>query len=69
MFKTNCDRCGISLSGVAWRVSYFNTDVCCPDCLKREQQHPDYQKAKEAELEAVRRGDYNFEGIGKPVDL
>lgn len=69
MFSSNCERCGVSLSGKVAGVSYFNTDFCCPDCLEKEQQHPDYQKAKEAELEAVRRGDYNFEGIGKPVDL
>ena len=69
MFSSNCDRCGVSLEGKSASVSYFNTDFCCSDCLEREQQHPDYQRAKEVELEAVKRGDYNFKGIGKPADL
>lgn len=52
-----------------WSMSYFNTDECCFACLRKEQQHPDYEKAKQAELEAVMRGDRNFPGIGKPADL
>ena len=69
MFGTHCPRCGVSLEGIVARMSYFNTDFCCLDCIKREQQHPDYKKARAAELAALRRGERDFPGIGKPADL
>ncbi len=47
-------------------MSRFNTDVLCPACIEEEKQHPDYEKAVAAELEAVRCGDMNFPGIGWP---
>lgn len=50
-------------------MSRFNTDRICLDCQKKEKAHKDYQKAVEAEAEQVRRGNYNFIGIGKPADL
>ena len=36
----------------------------CPECEAKEQRHPDYQKAGEAEAEAIRRGHVMFPGIG-----
>lgn len=62
-----CDRCDKPVR--ALRMSMFNTEMCCEGCLFKEKQHPDYQKAKEAEREAVLSGNHNFEGIGKPIDL
>jgi len=50
-------------------MSYFNTDTLCLDCEAEEQVHPDYETAKAAEEEAVRAGNFNFRGIGKPPDL
>lgn len=64
-----CDRCGSSLKGQVMRMSFFNTDMCCLPCIEKERQHPDYQKAKEVERQAVLEGNYNFPGIGKPADL
>ncbi len=62
-----CDRCG--KASMAHAMSYFNTDDCCLDCLRKERAHPDYAKAKAAESAAVQAGNYNFPGIGKPSDL
>ena len=62
-----CVRCGNKSS--AMTCSRFNTDWICLDCDKKERAHPDYKRASEEELAAVRRGDYNFVGIGKPADL
>ena len=56
-----CDRCGGELK--VRQMSRFNTDVLCPVCIEEERNHPDYGKAAEAELEAVRRGDRDFPGI------
>ncbi|NLK84248.1 MAG: hypothetical protein GX280_09275 [Lentisphaerae bacterium] len=38
----------------------------CFDCLEEERQHPDYQKAVDAELAALRSGNRNFAGLGWP---
>ena len=47
-------------------MSRFNTDCLCPACTEEEQAHPDYRKAADAEMNAVRHGDHNFPGIGWP---
>ncbi len=62
---TKCDRCGGSLEH-GRIMSRFSTETLCLDCEREERQHPDYQKAADAELAAVRRGDMNFPGIGWP---
>ena len=62
-----CDRCGKRVK--ALRMSIFNTEMCCEACLNREKRHPKYAEAKEAERQEVLKGNYNFEGIGKPEDL
>ena len=62
--KKKCDRCGGDLK--VRIMSRFNTDCICMKCAEEERQHPDYQKAADAELDAVRRGNMNFPGIGWP---
>ena len=47
-------------------MSRFNTDCLCSECAEAERRHPDYRKAADAELEAVRRGDRNYPGVGWP---
>src|SRR5205823_3034422 len=62
-----CQRCG--QEAFASTMSRFNTEMICLACEQRERQHPDYPKAVAAEEEALKRGDLNFPGIGKPADL
>lgn len=50
-------------------MSRFNTDDICMDCLEKEKRHPKYPEAAAAELAAVKAGDLNFPGVGKPADL
>ena len=50
-------------------MSRFNTDILCKECENKERKHPLYKEAVRVEREHCLRGDYNFEGIGKPVDL
>jgi hypothetical protein len=64
---TRCDRCYRETR--AHIMSMFNEDVLCLDCKKKEEQHPDYERARRIEGEAVRSGQYNFPGVGKPSDL
>ena len=53
-------------------MSRFNTDmICCgtDGCIEKERNHPQYMEAATAELDALKGGDFNFPGIGKPADL
>ena len=65
LMATKCDRCGGSLEH-GRMMSRFDTSTLCMKCFEEERQHPDYRKAADAELAAVRRGDMNFPGIGWP---
>jgi hypothetical protein len=57
-----CDRCGES--SIAYICSYFNVEMLCFDCKNEEKGAPNYQKAYDAETEAVRNRNFNFPGIG-----
>lgn len=61
-----CERCG---KAGTFTMSWFNTQMICTECEKKERAHKDYQKAKEAVYEQERNGNRNFEGIGLPDDL
>ncbi len=61
--QQKCDRCGGTLKG-GRTMSRFNMDCLCLECAEAEKQHPDYQKAVEAEIAAIRNGNLNFQGIG-----
>ena len=50
-------------------MSYFNTDMICIECEEKEKAHPKYAEARAAESAAIANGDYNFQGIGKPILL
>jgi hypothetical protein len=38
-------------------------DICLT-CKEEERKHPKYDEARQRELEEIRKGNYNFEGIG-----
>lgn len=63
----HCQRCGQKSLG--YSMSFFNEDLICFDCIDKERRHPEYAAAHAAEKAAVLRGDYNFPGVGKPLDL
>jgi hypothetical protein len=62
-----CDRCKEEVRTTT--MSMFNVDVICMSCKATERNHPDYKKAFEREREELMKGNWNFEGIGKPKDL
>lgn len=45
-------------------MSKLNTDILCMACKDDEKALPSYQAGAEAEVEAVRSGNYNFPGVG-----
>ena len=61
--KTRCDRCHGSLDG-GRIMSMYNQDCICMTCKEKEQQRADYRKAVEADHAEIRKGNYNFQGIG-----
>ena len=64
------DRCERCKSKADWTtMSRFNTQMICPVCEIKEKAHPLYKVAKDREMEEVRRGNYNYAGIGLPADL
>lgn len=63
--KTNpveCQRCR-SITGETI-ISMFSTEEVCRACWEAEKLRPDYATAVAADEDAVRRGDFNFKGIG-----
>ena len=58
-----CDRCGGSLAS-GRTMSMYNDDCICMECKRKETQRADYKDAQDAEIKAVRSGNYNFAGIG-----
>ncbi len=65
--ENHCARC--DKETLATIMSMFNTDTLCLECKALEKAHPDYEKARDAESEQVRKGNYYFHGIGLPADL
>ena len=59
--KRTCDRCHKLME--SWSMSYMNEDIICPTCKEKERMHPRYNEAKEAELDAVKKGDMNYPGL------
>lgn len=59
----NCQRCGSPLNGVSI-MSMFNTQIICMGCKDKERQDPNYKKAVQADIDEIRKGNFNFEGIG-----
>ena len=66
MHREFCDRCGKPTNNLTI-MSMFNNDIICMDCKEAERKLPEYKKAQDAEIAAVRAGDYNFHGIGYPA--
>ena len=62
-----CERCRKETN--RFICSMFNTQMICMDCKKKETQHKDYEFACKIEHDEVVKGNYNYQGIGKPNDL
>ncbi len=62
--QKNCDRCGRDLKG-GRIMSMFNEDCICMECKDKETRDKDYEKSRDRELKEVKKGNYNYKGIGK----
>lgn len=61
MRRDNCDRCGGPTNN-STTMSIFNTDVICMSCKEEEKKDPEYDAASLSEMEAIRRGETNYNG-------
>ena len=59
-----CDRCDGDLKS-GRTMSMFNRDCICMDCKEKEKQDKDYPKAVQADIDEIKKGNYNFPGIRK----
>ena len=65
--EVSCDRCKKPV--ILRTLSWFNEQDICLDCGGKEESHPQYQEAKQAENQAILNDVPDFEGIGLPEDL
>ena len=63
----SCDRCNKKIH--IQRKSMFNNDMICQGCQLLEKEHTQFEKARDAVIDSISRGDYEFEGIGLPENL
>lgn len=61
-WKGVCHRCGAKSE--VHIMSMFNEQLICMGCKDEESERKDYDKAREADLKEIRKGNYNFKGIG-----
>ncbi|WP_022754081.1 hypothetical protein [Butyrivibrio fibrisolvens] len=59
--KKYCDRCGGILA--ARIMSMFNSDCICMECKDTERRHSRYKEAQDADITAIRNGNYNYKGL------
>jgi len=45
-------------------MSMYNEDVICMSCKESEKKRDDYKKAVDADIAEIKKGNYNYEGIG-----
>lgn len=62
-----CERCGRPARITT--MSFFDTSTICLSCESREERHPRHRAAVEADEQAIKRGDFNYPGIGLPSDM
>ena len=60
--QKHCDRCKKDLKG-SRIMSAFSEECICMECSGKEKQDPDYEEARKAEHEEIKKGNYNFKGI------
>lgn len=60
----NCQRCYKETN--CHIMSMYSEKLICMDCKSKEEKRDDYKSAQDADRAAIKRGNYNFEGIGEP---
>ncbi len=64
----NCQRCTGKTHGIN-SMSMFNNDILCVPCKNKEMAHPLYGEAVDMDNNEIKKGNFNFDGIGLPNEL
>jgi hypothetical protein len=67
LIPKSCERC--NKESRRKTCSRFNIQMICMECNDKEKKHAKYKLACEVEFNEVKKGNFNFEGIGLPSDL
>lgn len=65
--QQHCDRCHRELR-FGRTMSMYNEECICIDCSTKEGLEADYDKARDAEVEEIKKGNYNYRGIGRKMN-
>lgn len=63
MNRENCERCNQPTNGITI-MSMFNEQIICMTCKDKEKKREDYDKAVKADIDEIKKGNFNFKGIG-----
>ena len=58
-----CQQCFVETS--AYIMSMYSTRLICLTCKEEEERRDDYGEAVDADIAAIKSGNFNFKGIGK----
>ncbi len=59
-----CQRC--SEKSYSYTMSMYSTALVCGRCWNKEREREDYGKAVEADENEIRKGNFNYKGVGEP---
>ena len=62
-----CHRCGAKTN--TFTMSMYNLQLICMQCKSAETRRDDYDKAVQADHAEIKKGNYNFKGIGLETDF
>ena len=57
-----CQRCFEETS--SYIMSMYSTRLICLVCKNKEEVRPDYKDAVDADVAEIKKGNFNFKGIG-----
>ena len=57
-----CQRCYKNVD--MYTMSMFDVTLICLECADSEKEWPEYSRARQADENAIRSGDFNYKGIG-----
>lgn len=60
----SCQRCYKETN--CHTMSMYSEKLICMGCKEKEEKRDDYGKARDADVTAIKAGNYNFSGIGEP---
>lgn len=58
-----CQRCRVK--SYSYIMSMYSVTLICSLCSDKERERPDYDEAAKTESNEVKKGNFNYEGVGE----